>query len=167
MPPRFVRWPHYWALGIVLALPSCGTDATTGALPATSSREVRPNPNPPNPVDGDGPNAGAALAAEDIERHEAPEAEGREQLVVDLAVEWRPEHELSDEEVRLQRARIETAQDEVLGDLGAHGRLSRRLTATAQMAVSVDDEGRQILAGHRLVAAVHDDEPDRPDAPSD
>ncbi len=90
----------------------------------------------------------------------------REVVIVDLRVEHRPEHELSREELARQRARIEAAQDQVLRDLGDHGTLSRRLTETAQMAVSVDAEGRRILAGHPLVARVHENRPEAPDSTS-
>jgi hypothetical protein len=88
----------------------------------------------------------------------------RELLVVDLAVEHRPESELDDAARTAQRARLERAMDEVVGALGSHGQLVRRLTATAQMSVRVDAEGRRALASHPLVAAVHDDTPSTADA---
>ena len=65
----------------------------------------------------------------------------RRSLIVNLNVEWTPESQLSAEAVARQRARIEVAQDQVVLDLGGHGQLSRRLTETAQMAVSVDERG--------------------------
>lgn len=87
----------------------------------------------------------------------AEDAERRQPVVVGLAVGWAPESGLTVEERGAQRQRIEAAQDEVLRSLGGHGSLSGRLTATAQMALSVDAEGRQILVRHPLVAAVDDD----------
>lgn len=115
----------------------------------------------------------AALQSEPIGERTASETAADEQpedlegVVVDLAVDWRPEHELSESERREQRARIEAAQDEVVADLGAHGELRRRLTESAQMSVGVDGRGREILAGHRLVARVQDDAPESagPDSP--
>ena len=83
-------------------------------------------------------------------------------VIVDLDVEWRRESELSEAERRDQRARIEAAQDEVVGDLGRHGELRRRLTETAQMSLGVDDEGRRILERHELVKRVSDDTADAP-----
>lgn len=71
----------------------------------------------------------------------------RQQVIVDLAVPAQ------------SPAAVEAAQDEVMSALGAHGTLARRLTATAQMSVSVDAEGRRILDGHPLVARVHVDTP--------
>lgn len=72
----------------------------------------------------------------------------REPVIVDLAVPAQPQ------------SGVEAAQDEVIGALGDHGTLTRRLTATAQMSVSVDAEGRRILNGHPLVARVHGDTAD-------
>jgi hypothetical protein len=83
-----------------------------------------------------------------------------QRVVVDFAVGWRPEHELSDEEVSAQRARVQAAQDEVLRALGGHGRLVRALHETAQASLAVDAEGREILRGHPRVAAVNDDDPE-------
>lgn len=80
-------------------------------------------------------------------------------VLVDLDVERAHESDLSEEERDTQRRRIEAAQDEVAADLDSHGRLLRRLTATAQMSVAVDGEGREILDAHELVARVHEDDP--------
>jgi hypothetical protein len=86
----------------------------------------------------------------------------RRSLIVNLNVAWTPESQLTTDAVARQRARIEVAQDQVVLDLGAHGELSRRLTETAQMAVSVDEEGRGILSGHSLVAGVGENQAETP-----
>ncbi len=78
-------------------------------------------------------------------------------VIVALAVEWRPEHELSAEQVVEQRARVQTVQDEVLLALGRHGRLRRPLHETAQAALLVDPHGLALLRGHPRVVSVSDD----------
>lgn len=81
----------------------------------------------------------------------------RSPVIVDLAVDWRPEGELSDDDRVEQRRRIEAAADEIITALGDHGEVHRRLTMTAQLSLSVDDDGLAILERHRLVATIHDD----------
>jgi len=81
----------------------------------------------------------------------------RSDVIVDLAVAWEPESGLSPEAASAQQARIERTQDAVVRALGTHGTLLQRLTATAQMVVSVDAQGRSQLAGDSRVAAIHDD----------
>ncbi len=156
---------HDVSVPVVAASPTAGTSTTMAALPAggPDTRQVS-SPAATYSPSQNRPSGAGQLDSRVTERQEAWEADEREAVIVDLAVEWRPEHELSDEEVWEQRARIEAAQDEVLSDLGAHGRLSRRLTETAQMALTVDAEGRGILAEHRLVATVHEDRPGGPDS---
>lgn len=78
-------------------------------------------------------------------------------VIVALDVEWRPEHELSAEQVVEQRARVQTVQDEVLLALGRHGRLRRPLHETAQTALLVDPHGLALLRGHPRVVSVSDD----------
>jgi len=78
-------------------------------------------------------------------------------VIVALALEWRPEHELSTEQVVEQRARVRTVQDEVLLALGRHGRLRRPLHETAQAALLVDPHGLALLRGHPRVVSVSDD----------
>ena len=46
----------------------------------------------------------------------------------------------------------------MLRDLGVHGRLRRQLHQSAQTALLVDAVGLDLLRGHRLVAAVQEDE---------
>lgn len=84
-------------------------------------------------------------------------------VIVTLAVDWRPESELTAEEVRAQRARIAAAEAALLDALGHHGAVRRRLEATAQLALRVDGEGRRIATDHAVVAAVDDDDPEPAD----
>lgn len=78
-------------------------------------------------------------------------------MIVDLAVEWQPESELSDDEVRAQRARVQQAEDEVLRALGPHGRLRRQLHETAQTSLLVDADGLAMLRRHPRVVKVQED----------
>lgn len=78
-------------------------------------------------------------------------------VIVDLAVDWRPEREQTPEQVLLQRQRIQRAQEEVLALLGRRGLLRRPLHETAQAALLVDAAGLDLLRTHPRVAAVHPD----------
>lgn len=118
-----------------------GQPTSGAATPSGSQPSVVPDHNTPVPA------AEAAPGSEQATDDGGVIPGERQQVIVDLAVAPEPP------------AGVEAAQDEVVGALGTHGALSRRLTATAQMAVSVDTEGRRILAGHPLVASVHDDVP--------
>jgi hypothetical protein len=130
------------------------TDAGAGTTPAGPAGAT---PSAPTPTaETTGSTAPAVVAP--------PVTAARELVIVDLDVDHRPESELDDAGRAAQRGRLERAMDEVIAALGPHGELARRLTATAQMSVRVDAEGRRILGSHPLVAAVHDDAPSTPDA---
>ena len=107
--------------------------ADTSSVPRTTAATAPSTPTTPAP---------AAVAPSTVA------ASPRERVIVDLAFSAAPP------------SAVETAQDEVIAALGDHGTLLRRLTATAQMSVSVDAEGRRILGRHPLVARVHADTAD-------
>lgn len=83
-------------------------------------------------------------------------------VIVTFDVDWRPEPELSAEEVSAQRDRVAHAQARVLDALGHDGELSREHHATAQASLKVSDDGLARLEGMPEVAAVHRDSPDPP-----
>lgn len=93
-----------------------------------------------------------------------PAASARRVAVVTLAGDWAPESQLSPSERAAQRARIERAQDELVTALAGHGTLLTRLTETAQLSVSADQSGLDLLAAHRLVRSVQVTTPDRPNS---
>ena len=84
------------------------------------------------------------------------------QVIVDLAVPWRPEGGLSAAELAAQRSRIESAQDQLVASGDGHISLTRRLTETAQVVLSVDDEGRRRVQASALAAKVDENVPDAP-----
>lgn len=83
-------------------------------------------------------------------------------VIVDLAVDWRPEGALDDDERAEQRRRLQAAEDAILRALGEHGRVRRQLHASGQVALAVDDKGLSILGDLDPVATVHEDTPDPP-----
>lgn len=83
-------------------------------------------------------------------------------VIVDLAVDWRPEAGLDDTERAAQRRRVQAAENAILRTLGKHGRLRRQLHASGQLALAVDDKGLSILGDLDPVAAVHRDTPAPP-----
>lgn len=83
-------------------------------------------------------------------------------MIVDLAVGWRPEGALDDEELAAQRRRIQAAEKAILRALGEHGRVRRQLHASGQVALAVDDKGLSVLGDLDPVAAIHEDTPDPP-----
>ena len=83
-------------------------------------------------------------------------------VIVDLAIGWRPEAELTAEEAAAQRTRIDEAERAVLVALGDHGRRQRQLHATGQISLLVDATGLEILRGHPDVGAIHQDRDDPP-----
>lgn len=83
-------------------------------------------------------------------------------VIVDLAVDWQPEAELTVEEVVAQHTRIEEAERAVLEALGEHGQRQRQLHATGQVSLLVDATGLEILRGHPDVAAIHQNQDDPP-----
>lgn len=83
-------------------------------------------------------------------------------VIVDLAVDWRPEGALDDDERAEQRRRLQAAEDAILRALGEHGRIRRQLHASGQVALAVDDKGLSILGDLDPVATVHEDTPDPP-----
>lgn len=97
-------------------------------------------------------------AAGDATPHDAAELDLA--VIVDLAVDWRPEGELDADQVEAQRRRIRAAEDAVVEALGPHGRVRRRLPETAQLSLAVDDEGLRILQELPEVAAIHRDTAD-------
>lgn len=139
--------------------------------PVTSPSEgsaARPTPSaPPSPQESPAPPPTPDAAAPTVPPTAGPAPAGptpaaRRGVIVDLAVQWHPEGELAPTEVDEQRARIAQAQEELLGDLGAHGELRRRYETTPQLAVAVDEQGYAMLQAHRLVERVHDDRADAP-----
>lgn len=83
-------------------------------------------------------------------------------VIVTFDVDWRPEPELSAEQVSAQRDRVARAQARVLDALGEDVELSREHHATAQASLKVSDDGLARLEGMPEVAAVHRDSPDPP-----
>jgi hypothetical protein len=159
---RLVPWLALAGLSTVLAT-GCGSDdgttgsagspSTTGA-PAADQVGVPPGPSTTAVAADTSPaprtNATPAPSTTSGAAAIAPStvASPRERVVVDLAMPAQPQ------------SAVEAAQDQVIAALGDHGTLLRRLTATAQMSVSVDVQGRRILAAHPLVARVHVDTAD-------
>lgn len=86
----------------------------------------------------------------------------RHLVIVTFDVDWRPEPELSAEEVTAQRDRIAQAQAGVLEALGDDADLRREHHATAQASLKVSDDGLARLEGLHEVEAVHLDSPDPP-----
>lgn len=138
-----------------VVLAACAAGEPTAQAPGPGRVPPTPIAEPSGPITpppAPGPQPGST----------APEPVGWREVIVDLAVDWRPEAELTPDQVQDQRARIEGAQDALVADLGAHARLRRRFDATPQMAVSVNEQGSAILAASPLVARVHADRDDAP-----
>ena len=81
-------------------------------------------------------------------------------VIVTLAVDWRPEPDLSADEIADQRERVAQAQRRMLQALGPEGELRRELHATAQVSVAVSDAGLAELEDLPEVAAIHRDQPE-------
>lgn len=81
-------------------------------------------------------------------------------VIVTLDVDWRPEPNLSAEEIANQRDRVAQAQQRMLQALGPEGELRRELHATAQVSMAVSDAGLAELEDLPEVAAVHRDLPE-------
>lgn len=89
--------------------------------------------------------------------------ESMDPIIVDLAVEWRPEAELDADEVAEQRETIRIAQQKVLKLLeGTDFQVNRAYQSTPQIALSIDAEGRDRLNRSSLVENVNEDIPDPP-----
>lgn len=162
-------------VAVLVVLTACGGELTVKGRVVHGSGTVAPPEEPPAPPPT--PEASAPTAPPPTPEVSAPTApppagpapaaptpgpSARRGVIVDLAVQWQPEGELAPTEVAEQRARIAQAQDELLGDLGAHGEVRRRYETTPQLAVTVDEQGYAILQAHRLVERVHDDRADAP-----
>lgn len=163
--PRELRFVVGLVAALTAASGGCGdgepqaSSATSTTAPAaatpTSSTPTSSTIDPGQPTTGATSEPGGGSERAPVTVAPAPPGE-REQVVADLAVDWRPESQLTEDERRQQRARIEAVQDEVVRDLGVHGSLTRRLTETAQVALAVDVEGRRILERHPKVRSVSD-----------
>ena len=145
------------ALTVGVALSACAadrrgsTDDVTPVLPATSaSPSELPAAAPPA-----GPTRPAASSPAST-RSAAPGAVDVP-VIVTLSVNWQPENVLLDHEIDGQRVRVRQAEEEVLRDLGTHGRLRRQLHQSGQTALLVDAVGLDLLRRHPLVAAVQED----------
>jgi hypothetical protein len=127
--------------------PSSGAPATSPGAPSTGPATTAPATPTSSPVAGSPPStvASSGTGAE------------RQRVIVTLEVGWAPEGQLAPAEREAQRQRVENAQDEVLAALGGEGSLSRRLTSTAQMSLSVTGAGLVILGNHPLVASTAPD----------
>lgn len=108
------------------------------------------------------PTSGSTTTTTDPTPEEPPAAPLRHAVIVDLAVGWRPESALDDEELAAQRRRIQAAEKAILRALGEHGRVRRQLHASGQVALAVDDKGLSVLGDLDPVAAIHEDTPDPP-----
>lgn len=84
-------------------------------------------------------------------------------MIVDLAVSWRPEAELSPEERDAQRDTIARTQDELLGSLDDQEAIVvARYELLPQIALEVDEAGLLVLLHSPLVRTIHLSELDRP-----
>lgn len=124
--------------------------------------------------------AGGAETGESVVRGEAPVAkdadqeildrvlaEGYVRVIVQFAIPYAPEAELSSVQVLNQRARIEAAQDQLLGDLWQQGEFVaeesvRRFRFVPGMALTVSGSALGFLQQHPQVLSIAEDRLDRP-----
>jgi hypothetical protein len=131
-----------------VAITSTEETVETTTAPATSSTtNTTPVSSSPEPTD-----------------EQQPGGEGQVQVIVDLAVDWRPEAELgSDEEVAEQRAAIRATQDAVVEMLtDTQFEIVALYEATPQMALRVDTPALELLRASDLVSQVTEDVPAAP-----
>lgn len=165
---------------VALAAAACGDDGSPGTVAAGQPEPTAAQDQGPVPTQNAVPTTAAAPAGPTTTaiavpttaptvRATSPPATTpaitpRRVAVVTLAGDWVPESQLSLPERTAQRARIEKAQDELVTALAGHGTLLTRLTETAQLSVSADQSGLDLLTGHHLVRSVQVSAPDRPNA---
>lgn len=151
-----------------MAAVACGGDPT-----ADSTVPMTPSPGPASTTSPDDHQSSPAPARsgtpDDNQPSRAVSTDGAESrteaavlihlVIVTFDVEWRPEPELSDEEVAAQRDRVRQAQAAVLDALGPDADLRREHHATAQASLKVSDDGLARLEHLAEVAAVHKDTP--------
>jgi hypothetical protein len=90
---------------------------------------------------------------------------GSVRVIVGLALEVRPEAELTAAAAAAQRQRIAAAQDSLLAELGTEGiTVIRRYQRLPQLALQVDETRLCRLLASARVASVHADREDPPGA---
>jgi hypothetical protein len=126
-----------------------------GALTACASPSAEPRPSRTPAVNGSVPAPYRSLVDGARER-------GTVQVIVKLAIPYRPEGELADQDaIRRQRAEIETAQRRLLDELKPFRvQLVEQYRRLPQLALAVDDAAMRHLATSPLVASVQEDRPD-------
>jgi len=129
--------------------PGSGRPPSSAGLPPTSAATAAPSSTPRGSTAPPGQGNPAPIGQ-------------RFEVIVDLTGQWEPDRGLAPAAAAARAARIEAVQDDLIRALGSHGTLVRRLTATAQLALSVDAEGRSLLSRSPQVAAVRDDVARRP-----
>lgn len=83
------------------------------------------------------------------------------EIIVTLDVPWKPEADLSPEEVASQRAAIADAQQQLIDLLdGTQFEVKVRYELTAQLALAVDDEALARIEDSTLVLGSTEDTPD-------
>lgn len=150
--------------GDVTTTTAVPTVTATGSSAATTTDDHSPSGEPateltvsttddPSPSRQQTTDTNAPVADAPVLRH---------LVTVTFDVDWRPEPELSAEEVTAQRERIAQAQARVLDALGEDADLRREHHATAQASLKVSDDGLARLEGLPEVDAVQRDSPDPP-----
>ena len=136
---------------------TAGTSALSSAVSSAVPAAVPSAPSVPSAVASAVPSAGLSAPASPPAPPAVASGSVDVPVIVTLAVGWQAENELLDHEIAAQRDRIRQAEEEVLRDLGTHGRLRGQLHQSGQTALLVDAVGLDLLRGHRLVAAVQED----------
>lgn len=108
-----------------------------------------------------GPHAHASLLAD-------ARANGSVGVIVTLAVDYRPEAELSRDDVTAQRRAIAEAQDRLLASLrGSRYTVAARYRSLPQIALRVDERGLRVLIGSPLVRSMAANETSAPTGTAD
>lgn len=145
-----------------VAAPVVAVAALSMAALACESSDTAPSdppttPRPSSPVGSEstatGTNSGSPAPSESSRARP-------HRVIVTFDVDWRPEPELSPDQVRAQRDRVVRAQRAVLSALGEHGELHREYHATAQASLNVSDDGLELLEHQPEVATYSRDTPD-------
>lgn len=150
---------------VAILLAACGTTSGVDGNEADGSTTTA---SPAGPTRTALPSGGTAATGTDRTPDKRPSTPLEHAVIVDLAVDWRPEGELDREDLAAQRQRIQAAENATVRALGAHGRVRRQLHASGQVALAVDDKGLSVLRDLNEVAAIHEDKPAPPahDLPS-
>jgi hypothetical protein len=93
---------------------------------------------------------------------EAVRQAGTVRVIIGLALDIRPEADLTPQEVSDQRDRIATEQDRVLAEVGADSRVVRRYERLPQLALEVSEAGLCRLLASPSVRSVQLDREDAP-----